>query len=881
MDGGNNPAAWSGNVALAGTQNGWFGQAVTGLVPNSTYYFTALASNYAGITWGTPVQTFTTSAGATPQNEVSVLTGRDDNGRTGQNTNETVLTPANVNTNSFGLKFSQALDGYLMAQPLVMANVTIPGQGVHNLVLAATEHDDVYAFDADANVPAYWHVSFINPAAGVTTIQSTTDLQASSSPGFYGPEVGISGTPVIDPATGTLYVEANTKEVSGGLTNFVHRLHALDVATGAEKFGGPVVIQGSVPGVGDGFDPATGVAFLPVKHINRPALLLAGGHVCVTFTSHQDFPPYHGWVFIYNAYTLQPEGIFNTTPNGSAGGIWQASSGPAADDEGNIYMETGNGTFDAANQNFGDSVIKLSPTGGLTLLDYFAPYNQLTLNLQDLDIGSAGLMLLPDSVGSAAHPHLLVAGSKTGVFWLLDRDDLGQFNAANDSQVVQEVSGATSGMWVTPAYFNGAIYYCANGDYVKAFAISNAVINTTPISESTATTSYPGSSLMVSANGSSNAIVWGINSSANQAGPAVLHAYNATNLAQELYNSSQNAARDSAGNAIKYTMPTIANGKVYVGGVDSLSVYGNINFAATPVISPAGGVFTNSVTVMLSSLAGGAAIYFTLDGTVPTTNSTLYTSPITLTNTAGLQAIAVLPGQGISTVAQAVFFSNTSIGAGTGLMGEYYADTLYTNPFVGSDLVRTDAVINFNWDTNPPAPGFGLTDYTVRWLGLVQPQFNETYTFSTTTDDGTRLWVNGQELVDEWTPQSPTTWSGSIPLQAGKLYSLEMDYFQASGGAIAELQWSSASTPLEVIPQTQLYPLNAPLLLNAAPGVSNGVFTVQMSVVSGQRYVVQGSVDLVHWVPLGTNSADSPTLIFMDSDMAKYPWRFYRAVEQP
>jgi len=593
-DGGTTPSAWGQSVVLPGVQNGRFNQLVSGLTTNTTYYFSAEAKNSAGIAWGTPVRSFTTLAVSSPASAlVAVLTGRNDNGRTGQNTNETLLTPANVNKTTFGRIFSYPLDGYMVAQPLVLPNVAIPGKGLHDLLFGVTEHDSVYAFDADSNAgpnaAPLWKVSFINPSAGITPLRTAIDLQASSSPSFYGPEVGISGTPVIDSQTGTIYVAAKTREVVNNQTNFVYRLHALDVSTGVEKFGGPVVIQGTVAGVGDGFDTLGNVDFLPWKHMNRPALLLNNGVLCVTFTSHQDFPPYHGWVFTYDAFTLQQLGVFNTTPNGSAGGIWQGSSGPAADAAGNIYLETGNGTFAAENQNYGDAVVKLSTSGGLSVADYFAPYNQLGLNLQDLDIGSAGLILLPDSVGSAVHPHLLVAGSKTGVFWLLDRENLGRFNPLGDQQIVQEISGATGGMWVTPAYFSGKIYYCAAGDNVKAFAISNAAINPSPVSKSTATIPYPGSSLSVSADGTSNAIVWGIDSSANQSGPAVLHAYDAANLTVELYNSSQNLARDNPGPAVKFTMPTIANGKVYVGTANTLSVFGSISFLAAPVITPPGG----------------------------------------------------------------------------------------------------------------------------------------------------------------------------------------------------------------------------------------------------------------------------------------------------
>ena len=496
--------------------------------------------------------------------------------------------------------------------------------------------------------------------------------------------------------------------------------------------------------------------------MNRPALLLVNGQICVMFTSHQDFPPYHGWVFTYNAYTLEQEGAFNTTPNGSAGGIWQAGSGPAADAAGNIYTETGNGTFDAANENYGDSVVKLAAVAGLPLVDYFAPYNQLDLNLQDLDIGSAGLMLLPDAVGSSAHPHLLVAGSKAGVFWLLDRDNLGQFNASGDTQIVQEITGATGWMWVTPAYFNGSIYYCAAGDYAKQFSISNAVINTTPLSQSTATTGYPGSSLMVSANGVNNAIVWGLDSSANQGGPAILNAYNATNLAQQLYSSSQIPERDNPGLAIKYTMPTIANGKVYVGAVDSVSIFGSLNFLPPPTISPGGGVFSNAVTVSLTSPSNGVSIYYTLDGSFPTTNSIFYAGPFSLTNSTTVQAIAAIPGQPVSAVASALFTSISSL-------SPYAAMVVAEGPLAywplneTSGAVAYDIVGGFNGtyegdavlgQSGIPLIGFGSHNYSAQFDGQSAYVDVSGGPFNIIGAITTTAWIN--------VPETPTHFSGLL-----------------------------------------------------------------------------------------------------------------------
>lgn len=876
VNGGNNPAAWANNINL-GTQVGRFAHYASGLAASTNIYFTAEAVNGAGASWAPTVGSFVTLAtNPAPPTLISVLTYRNDADRAALNTNETVLTLANVNTNTFGKLFSQSLDGYAVAQPLVLPNVTIPGNGVHNVVYVATEHDSVYAFDADNNAAPLWQVSFINPGAGITTVSATGDL-ASIAGGFVGPELGITGTPVIDRGSGTLYVVAITKEVSGGTTNFYNRLHALDVATGAEKFGGPVVIQGSVPGVGDGNDGHGNVPFVQLKHHQRSSLLLINGRLIIPFTGHFDYPPYHGWVFNYNPYTLQQTGIWNAQPNGSEGGFWQAGCGPAADPAGYIYLESGNGNWDATNNNFGNTVLKLSVTNGVALADWFTPYNQLDLNLRDIDVGSAGQIVLPDSAGSVAHPHLLLAGSKAGTIYLLDRDNMGHFNAAGDTQIVQAVSGAVGGMWCTPAWFNGMFYYIASGDKLKAFTLANATINTTPVGQSAS--AIGSSSPSITANGTNNAIVWAVQSSS----PEVLHAFNATNVAQELYNTSQNSARDNPGSPIKFTVPTVANGKVYITAVGALSVYGNSTFLAVPLISPNGGVFTNSVTVTLTDSFPGSTLYYTLDGTTPTTNSILYTGPFVLTSSAGVQAVATLPGAPNSPVAAATFYNSASLGAGAGLVGQYYPNTFPGNPFIGSPLVRTDAVINFNWNSVSPDPSIPPTNYTVRWTGMVQPLFNETYTFYTTTDDGVRLWVNGQLLIDKWVPQSPTTWNGSIALQAQHLYTIEMDYFQAQGGAVAQLAWSSPSTAQNIIPQTQLYPINSlpPVFFTSSGVFSNGTFSVQASGMAGGSYIFQGTTDFLNWVSINTNLAPASLFFLTDPTSTNFPYRFYRAVEQP
>ena len=519
--------------------------------------------------------------------QVNVMTYHNDNARTGQNLNEAVLTPANVNVATFGKLFSYPVDGYVYAQPLYVSNVGIPGQGIYNLVFVATEHDSVYAFDADGFTPGpLWQVSFLDPANGVTTVPAGDVLT-----GDLVPEIGITSTPVIDGNTGTLYVVAKTKEVGGdGSVHYVQRLHAIDIATGAEKFGGPAVIANTIlaadgsyvyvsgptiVGSGDGSVDGSTVVFNALRQLNRPGLLLLNGVVYSAWGSHGDNGPYHGWIVGHDAQTLALVAEFNTTPDDSAGSVWMSGGALAADDHGNIYISSGNGTFTptgAGSPAYGDSVLAL--TTDLNVADFFTPWNQATLDDNDVDLGSGGVMLLPDQPG--AQPHLMLAAGKTGAIYLIDRDNLGGYQECGSTcdNVVQVLpDGTIGGAFDTPAYFNGLVYYHGSwGDVLHAFQLSNGLLS--QVSQSSTPFGYPGATPSISANGSDNGIVWTLQVDAYfSSGPAVLHAYDAGNLANELYNSGT-APADQLDGAVKFTVPTVANGKVYVSTQSSLAVFG-------------------------------------------------------------------------------------------------------------------------------------------------------------------------------------------------------------------------------------------------------------------------------------------------------------------
>jgi uncharacterized protein (TIGR03437 family) len=505
--------------------------------------------------------------------QVSVLTYQYGLSRAGATVNETALTPANVNAGQFGKRFSYAVDGYVYGQPLYLPNVDISGKGTHNVVFVATEHDSVYAFDADnpGDGSPLWTVSFLNAGAGVTSVPA-----GDTGCDQIVPEIGITGTPVIDPRSGTMYLVAMTKETTKSSVTYVHRLHALDVASGQERPGSPVVIQASFPGTGDGSNVDI---LIPKNYKQRPGLLLLNGVVYTAWSSHCDGGRYHGWLLGYDAQSLSQVAVYNSTPNGGLGSFWAGGAAPAADAASNIYVVSGNGTWNHASggPDLGESYIKLASSGGLSVADYFTPFNQQNLNDTDTDTGSAGVALLGDEAGSPAHPHLMTGAGKEGRIYLLDRDQLGGFQAGADSQIVQSIPGAISGLFGNPAYFDKTVYFCGSGDGVMAFPISNAQIATGAASRSATRYAYPGCVPTVSANGTSNGIVWALESS------GTLHAYDAADLGNELFNSNQNQGRDALGTYVKFSVPTVANGKVYVATQNSLVIYGLLGTVGAPV----------------------------------------------------------------------------------------------------------------------------------------------------------------------------------------------------------------------------------------------------------------------------------------------------------
>lgn len=552
---------WQKNgTAIAGATTSMYTTSPVAAGDNGTR-FQVVVSNSAGQITSSPATLTVVAAG------IDVVTYHNDNARTGQNLNETILTLTNVNSTNFGKLAFFATDGKVDAQPLYLSSVNIAG-GTHNVLYVATEHASLYAFDADTGA-VLWHITLLANA------ETPSDDHGCSQ---ITPEIGITSTPVIDRTAGTngiIYAVGMSKNAAG---TYFQRLHALDLTTGAELLGGPTTVQASYPGTGDN-SVGGNVIFDPKQYAERAGLLLLNHTIYTTWTSHCDFRPYTGWVIAYNADTLAQSNVLNLTPNGSEGSVWMSGTAPAADSAGNIYFLDANGTFEAtlnsggfpAQGDFGNAFLKLSTSSGLKVADYFATFDTVVKSNGDIDLGSGGALLLPDLLdGSGQTWHLAVGAGKDGNLYVVNRDNMGKFNSASNN-IYQEFGGALpGGVFGMPAYFNNTVFYGSVGSTLKAFSITNARLSSAPTSGSSNTFVYPGSTPSISANGASNGIVWAHENS----NPAVLHAYNAADLTQELYNSNQAGARDQFGPGNKFITPTIANGKVYVGTTNGVSVFG-------------------------------------------------------------------------------------------------------------------------------------------------------------------------------------------------------------------------------------------------------------------------------------------------------------------
>ena len=562
------------------------GNAAVGTISTSGFYTPPAGAGVHTVQATSTVDT-TKSASATiaVTDLAGVVTYHNNLARDGTNTQEYALTTSSVKTATFGKLFSCPVDGAAYTQPLWVPGLSIGAQ-VRNAVFVATQHDSAYSLDADANpCSQLWHVNLLDTAHGGTAGEIPVPTGDVGN-GYQDvqPEIGVTGTAVIDLASGTLYVVSKSEGPAG---SFHQRLHALDLITGDEKFTGPIDITASVPGSGDGSVGGV-LSFDPRNQGQRGALTLANGIVYIIWASHEDRDPYHGWLLGYDAGTLAQVAVFNPNPNGSRGGMWMAGGAPAGDGSGSLYLSTGNGTFDGnsgtpPNDDFGDTVVKVGTSSGLSLVDWFTPFNQAFLNGQDADLGSSGVVVLPDQTSGPAH--LLVAGGKEGRIYLLNRDAMGNYCAScttTDTNILQSFL-ATPAIFGTPAFWQNKLYLGGTSDALSLFDFdaTTGIFNTVPSSRSATSFQFPGPTPSISAQGASDGVLWAIDSSrygvpsAYGLGAAVVHAYDAANLSSELWNSSQAANnRDTAGNAVKFTVPTVANGRVYIGTRTEIDVYG-------------------------------------------------------------------------------------------------------------------------------------------------------------------------------------------------------------------------------------------------------------------------------------------------------------------
>ena len=827
--------------------------------------------------------------------QTSVVTQHNDAARTGANLEEMTLTTTNVNVSQFGKLFERVVDDEIYGQPLYVYGVEIPGVGTRNVVFVATNNDSVYAFDADTPSAAapLWKVTYTNPAAGITPIPRADVGQACGTYRDFANNIGIGGTPVIDPLTQTIYFVTRTKENG----SYVQRLRALDIRDGSERTGSPRLIQASVPGTGDGRDANNNIPFNARTENQRAALLLDHGTVYISWASYCDQGPYHGWILGYDAASLAQVMVYNTSPDGGLGGIWQSGGGLAADSSGNLYALTGNGTFngDTGGASFGNSFIKVSPTG--TLLDWFTPFNWSFLNATDEDLGIQNPLLVPNS-------SLVIGGGKEGVMYVVDRTNMGHIRSGNNSQIVQSFQASSSGrMNGAPVFWNGsaygpAIYLWPAGDPLKVYRLSGGTFVTPASAQSTALApgGMPGGMLSLSANGatSGTGILWAALSRGGDANhtpqPGILRAYDAGNVTRELWNSEQNATRDTLGLFSKFSSPTIADGKVFVSTFSNkLVVYGLLPPSqgnAVPVVNAgADQVVTAPATVTLlgtatddgnpnppgtmtitwSLASGPAAVTFGTPGALQTTAS--FTVP-------GVYVIRLTAFDGEATTNDDVQVTvNAPAGSGTGLLAQYFNDAGSGVYFTALALTRTDPTIDFDWASASPDPLVQTDNFSVRWSGQVMAPVTGTYAFTTTSDDGVRLWVNGVLLVDNWTDHGVVANSGTIALVAGVRYDIRMDYYDHVQLATARLSWTYPGQNSQIVPQWVLYPappVNLPPAVNAGPDQ-----TISLPATASLNGLVRDDglptpVNLVAtWTKIsGREDSDGGTVVFANSHAA-------------
>ena len=713
----------------------------------------------------------------------AVTTYHFDGARTGQATDQTILVPANVNSTRFGKLFSYPVDGLIVAQPLYVPNVTLPGIGTRNVVYVVTQHDSVYAFDADAGTGTpLWKVSFINPAAGVTTVPISEQL--CSGTGFT--EIGIIGTPVIDLASGTLYLSAKTREASGSTVNYVHRLHALDITTGADKLT-PVVVDGSV------MNSQGNTVWFHTNNLSqcqRPALLLSNGTLFVAYGSNGCDLHSFGWVMAYNPSNLQQLAVFNTapTPNPNlqtGASLWMSGSGIAVDDSGSLYISTANGPYDAVS-NWGDSVLRLgfnSLNNSISVTDYFTPFDQNTMAVNDKDLGSGGVALLPDQPG--LYPHLMVASGKSGNIYLINRDGMGGYNPSNNpslndnTNIVQYLPAALKLFNSAPVYWSGnnQVYFAGrNGDPIKAFQLVNGQFSpATPVAQSVgyAQTGIP----VISSSGSTGGILWNLY---NPTTP-YLSALDATTLA-ELYNSNQKATRDTLGNVTHFANIMVANNKVFVGTWTNLSVYGVLPYmallggnaqsaaAGTTLPNPltvqavnSQGVGVAGITVTFSEAAQGAFNPPTAITDSTGTATTSYTTPV---KTGTYSITASTPGFRNVVLTATAIPGPASVIAKISGVGQYgtVGTTLaplvlnlrdaHGNGVVGQQITFTDGGAGGTFSANPVTTGAAGAASVTYTLPTKAQYIVITATSGTVSSGAAEHAVAGP-------PSSSTVWSGS------------------------------------------------------------------------------------------------------------------------